>query len=288
MPPLRRAAKIASPPGSRASARKSPPREIARLEPTLASHRVAPAPRRRDIRVLGTDLDGTFLAGSDRARNALIAHFRDHPERRLLYVTGRSAASVRALIADGLLPQPDAMICDVGAFVVTDDAPDVAAELLAEIHAAWGDSGAQARAALAGLAGLRLQEDFGPYRVSYYCNDPAIAAEAAARLADLDCDVLASGGCYLDVLPRGINKGTTLRRLVAEWGAPGEAVLAAGDSANDLSMFHAGVCAVAVGNSDADLLAQMPAGDHLLRADGPGCDGILEALDAFGVELPRV
>lgn len=285
---MRRAATIASPSGCRASPRQPSPREIARLEPTPASHRVASIPRRRDIRILGTDLDGTFLAGSVRARRTLTAHFRDHAERRLLFVTGRSAASVRALIAEGLLPEPDAMICDVGAFVVTDDAPEVAAELLAEIHAAWGDRGTRVRAALSHLPGLRMQDEFGPYRVSYYCNDPAVAAEAAASVADLECDVLASGGCYLDVLPRGINKGTTLRRLLAEWDAPSDSVLAAGDSANDLSMFHAGLPAVAVGNSDAELLARLPVGEHVLRADGPGCDGILEALNAFGVELPRV
>ena len=54
--------------------------------------------------ILATDLDGTFLAGSDAARGRLIGRFLERPDARLVYVTGRSVRSVLSLIDDGTLP----------------------------------------------------------------------------------------------------------------------------------------------------------------------------------------
>lgn len=251
--------------------------------PSIASTAVAG----RSPRVLATDLDGTFLAGGEDARRALTRFFGDDPDRRLLYVTGRSVSSVIGLIADGALPTPDAMICDVGAFVATGEGIPYADSITSEISAAWGDRSARVRDALAGLRGLRLQGRFGPFRVSYYVDDLSIVADAAARVEALDCDSLVSDDLYFDVLPRGVNKGTTLRRLLAEWQVPDDDVLVAGDTLNDLSMLTAGFPAVAVGNSEPRLLDRLPALPSLLRAAGHGADGILEALAHRGVEVPR-
>jgi HAD superfamily hydrolase (TIGR01484 family) len=238
-------------------------------------------------RVLATDLDGTFLAGSDAARQALIKYFGADPARRLLYVTGRSVRSVTGLIADGALPVPDAMICDVGAFVATGDGVAYAAPITAEISAAWGNRSDQVRTAHAELRGLRLQQHFGPYRVSYYVDDLSIVAEAIERCEALDCDSLVSDNLYFDVLPRGVNKGTTLRRLLAEWLIEDEEVLVAGDTLNDLSMLASGLPAVAVGNAEPALLERLPRAPSVVRARAHGVDGIVEALALRGVGVPH-
>lgn len=233
-------------------------------------------------RILATDLDGTFLGGSDAARARLVAHFRDEPGRTLLYVTGRSTDSVARLVEAGRLPRPDAMICDVGAFVAHGDGAPMEGPLLHEIRTAWGNRGETVRAAFADVPGLRLQERFGPYRVSYYFDDPAVLPQAYAQAEALGCDGLVSDNLYFDVLPRGVNKGSTLRRLLEDWRVGEEEVLVAGDTLNDLAMLSTGLPAVAVGNSEAGLLAQLPAHPRLLRAQSHGADGILEALAHFG------
>lgn len=240
------------------------------------------------MRILATDLDGTFLGGSDRARAALTRHFGDSPDHTLLYVTGRSSRSVTELVRKGTLPRPDAMICDVGSYVATADGNPARGEVMDQIRETWGDRSERVRAAFAGLAGLRLQPDFGPFRVSYFYDTTAELAEAHATADALGCDGLVSDNLYFDVLPRGVNKGTTLTRLVRQWGVPTESVLVAGDTLNDLAMLAAGFPAVAVANAEPALLAQLPPSDRILRATASGCDGILEALRAHGVEIPDV
>lgn len=237
------------------------------------------------MRVLATDLDGTFLGGSDAARAALTRHFRDDPSRALLYVTGRSSRSVTRLVASGRLPRPDAMICDVGAFVARADGSPDEGPLLDDIRTRWDDRGAAVRAALADLPGLRLQEHFGPYRVSYYFDTAAVLGDAHARIAALGCDALVSDGLYLDVLPRGVDKGSTLRRLMRDWQVADDAVLVAGDTLNDLAMLTSGLPAVVVGNAEPALLDRLPASPRILRASAHGAEGILEALSYHGVEV---
>lgn len=237
------------------------------------------------MRVLATDLDGTFLGGSAEGRQRLTRWFRDHPDRTLLYVTGRSARSVTQLVADGLLPQPDAMICDVGAYIAHADGSPYEGALLEDIRSTWGDRGAAVQAAMAELRGLRLQEHYGPHRVSYYFDTPDVLHEALALADALGCDGLVSDNKYFDVLPRGVNKGTTLKRLMREWGVPDDAVLVAGDTLNDLAMLASGLQAVVVGNAEPALLERLPPSDRIIRARAHGTDGILEALASLKVDL---
>ncbi len=241
-----------------------------------------------DMKVLATDLDGTFLGGSIEARAALTAYFRDDPSRKLVYVTGRSSRSVGELVAGRVLPEPDAMVCDVGTWVAHGDGRPYDGGVMDDIRAAWDDRADRVREAFAGLQGLRLQEYFGPHRVSYYYDTPDVLPEAQARAAALGCDGLVSDNRFFDVLPSGVNKGATLHRLVREWGVSDEDVLVAGDTLNDLSMLISGFPAVVVGGAEPALLEQLPESDRIMRATAPGCDGILEALELLGVEVTHV
>lgn len=237
------------------------------------------------MRILATDLDGTFLGGSAEARDWLTRHFRDAAERQLLYVTGRSARSVTQLVGEGVLPQPDAMICDVGSYIAHADGAPYEGALFDDIKQRWGDRSEAVTAALAPLKGLRLQEFYGPHRVSYYFDTPDVLQEAQATVEALGCDGLVSDNKYFDVLPQGVNKGTTLKRLMQEWGVPDEQVLVAGDTLNDLAMLASGLPAVVVGNAEPALLERLPPSDRILRAKQHGTDGILEALHFHKVDL---
>jgi HAD superfamily hydrolase (TIGR01484 family) len=240
------------------------------------------------MKVLATDLDGTFLGGTARAREALTKHFRDDPDRRLLFVTGRSSRSVTELVAAGTLPRPDAMICDVGTFVANADGTPYEGEVMDDLRATWADRSDAVRNAFADLRGLRLQEYFGPHRVSFYYDDATSLPEAHARAEALGCDGLASDNRFFDVLPRGVNKGSTLMRLMQQWQMPTESVLVAGDTLNDLAMLVSGYPAVAVGNAESALLSKLPESASIVRAKAHGCEGIVEALRHFGVEVPHV
>ncbi|MEW6462027.1 glucosylglycerol-phosphate synthase [Ectopseudomonas khazarica] len=231
--------------------------------------------------LLATDLDGTFLAGDPEDRLSLYQTIAAHPEIKLAYVTGRSLEAVLPLLADPTLPQPDYIIADVGATLVHGDSLQPIQPLQSLVDAHWpGES--QVASAIESF-GLERQDVPQARRCSYFCT-PEQAANPALREAaeQLGCDLLYSAGLYLDFLPRGVNKGSSLKAL-ADWlELNHDQVLAAGDTLNDLSMLSASFHGVCVGQSEGALLEATRHHSRTLHANRPGCGGILEAFAHFG------
>ncbi len=231
--------------------------------------------------LLATDLDGTFLAGDPGERLRLYQLISAHPEIQLVFVTGRGLESVLPLLSDPTIPQPDYIICDVGCTVVHGESQQAIHPLQGEIDQIW--PGEQVvEAALASFEGLQRQEVPQERRVSYFCEGAAVGDRLKAKAEALSCDVLFSAGKYLDILPRGVNKGSTLTRLVEHLGADPETVLVAGDTLNDLSMYQQSFKGVCVGASEAGLLEETEHQARVFHAKAPGCGGILEAFEHFG------
>ncbi|MDO6750097.1 HAD family hydrolase, partial [Gilvimarinus sp. 1_MG-2023] len=67
-------------------------------------------------------------------------------------------------------------------------------------------------------------------------------------------DLMYSSDQYLDILPRGVNKGTTLDSLIEWLELSQDQVLIAGDSFNDLEMIELDYPSVCVGGSESRLL----------------------------------
>ncbi|MEM1313753.1 MAG: HAD family hydrolase, partial [Pseudomonadota bacterium] len=149
--------------------------------------------------VLATDLDGTFLGGSEADRAALYGWIEAHrQEIGLIFVTGRDPAFLEALCATTSVPWPDYAVGDVGTTIArmafAGDpyaapgrvAPIAALE--AWIAAAWADAGAAVRAALAEAPGLTLQPTPFRHRVSYDYDPAAFDPAAIARIEAMGHD----------------------------------------------------------------------------------------------------
>ncbi len=235
--------------------------------------------------VLATDLDGTFLGGSDEARQRLYDWIEgNRAEVGLIFVTGRDPGFVRTLTRKHGVPKPDYVVGDVGTTIASVDDDHLLApiaELEAEIAAAWGNASARVQAALHRVPGLRLQSTGFRYRVSYDMDPDRFDPAAHDIVADMGLDALVSADRFFDVLPRGVSKGPSLLRLLAHLGVPNDRCLVAGDTLNDLSMLALGLPAVAVGNSEPGLLAALKGQDHVHFAEGDGAAGIAEAILAF-------
>ena len=136
--------------------------------------------------ILATDLDGTFLGGTEDERRRLYDMVESRRDELLLvFVTGRDLPFIRTLCSDTMVPWPDYVIGDVGTTIA--GGPDIAPleELEAPIAAAWSDRGAEVRALLDGAPGLSLQPTPFRYRVSYDYDpaafDPALVPQVEAR-----------------------------------------------------------------------------------------------------------
>lgn len=234
--------------------------------------------------ILATDLDGTFLGGSEAARAALYESLSRRDDALLVFVTGRDLDFVQALIEQPGMARPHYVIGDVGTTVVDgrDFRPLEAVE--SEIARRWADAGARVRALLADEPGLELQPTPFRHRISYWYDPDRLRPEAVAKVEAAGFDCLLSADTFFDVLPRGVAKGPTLLRLLEVLGLPGERVLVAGDTLNDLSLFQTGLKGVAVSNAEPKLLEAVAGLERVYRSAGPGAAGIAEALRHFRLE----
>jgi Cof subfamily protein (haloacid dehalogenase superfamily) len=110
--------------------------------------------------------------------------------------------------------------------------------------------------------------------------DPALISAAyekvKSRLAGI-ANVLVSKPCFLEILPPGADKGEALAWVAAGMGVPREAVMAMGDSGNDLGMLGwAGIaCAPADARPDVRSVARF------VSARGHADGAVAELLDRF-------
>lgn len=233
--------------------------------------------------VLATDLDGTFLGGSEADRSTLYDWIEANRDSvGLIFVTGRDPQFI-AELCDGGVPWPEYVIGDVGTTIARVQnrliAPIDAME--AEIAARWGDAGDRVRETLAGHPGLTLQDTEFRYRVSYDMAPDAFTRASIDAVDEMGLDHIVSDARYFDVLPRGVSKGPSLKRLVAHLGIVPGVVLAAGDTLNDLSMLECGLPAVCVGGAETALVERVETLPHVHVATAIGAGGILEAIRAL-------
>jgi glucosylglycerol-phosphate synthase len=237
--------------------------------------------------VLATDLDGTLLAGTQVARRRIRELFSGAmPGAKLVYVTGRGLESIIPLLSDSRLPQPDYIIADVGATVVHGDLSPVD-PLHHEIAIGWPGSQVVMER-LVEFPLLQRQTVPQERRCSFLITAGGITDALRAAVESLGCDLLFSAGRYLDVLPRGINKGATLTRLVQSEGFDPDAVVVAGDTLNDLSMFTEGFRGIVVGGAEPGLIQSVRRLPRTFIAKEEGCGGILAGLVRHGANVHSV
>lgn len=81
---------------------------------------------------------------------------------------------------------------------------------------------------------------------------------------------------YIELIKPGVNKGTAIARMAEKYNIPMEAVLAIGDSNNDLTMLETAGFGVAMGNANENV--KKIAGYEVADCDN---DGVAEAIERF-------
>lgn len=230
--------------------------------------------------ILATDLDGTFLGGKSLHKQQLYRLIRKDTRIQLIFVTGRGLESVIPLLNDPIIPNPDYIICDVGATIVNGHTLEAIEPLQNEIEQRWPGL-LKIKQAVKDIKGLEYQEVPQQRRVSFYVHDNVVIEEVKKKAAAINCDVIYSAGKFLDILPKGANKGTTLMSLVKHLQSPKEDVLVAGDTLNDLAMYECGFKGVVVGLGENKLVEATKNLADVYHATNAGAGGILGSLIHF-------
>jgi hydroxymethylpyrimidine pyrophosphatase-like HAD family hydrolase len=236
--------------------------------------------------VLVTDLDGTLLDGPPRWRRRLYSWLEECRQQVLhVYCTGRDLPSVaRLLKAEAVmgLRAPHLVIGDVGSTVACGLTLEPLPMAVEPIEARWRGMPERLLPLLADIPGLSAQPITAHRRLAYEVDVTVLDPARLVPLQAHGVDCLISGDRYLDVLPAGVNKGSTLLTLLDWLEIEPARVVTAGDSLNDLAMFETGLPGVMVGNAEPALLAALPRLPGIYRARGEGCEGIVEGLCRFG------
>ena len=109
--------------------------------------------------------------------------------------------------------------------------------------------------------------------------DPADMIKAEEDLAELlgsHMDVFRSAPFFLELVPQGIDKAQSLRRLLAKVNLTPEDMIAFGDGYNDLSMLRLAEMGVAMANAAPEVRAEA---DYITLSNEE--DGVAAALEHF-------
>lgn len=249
---------------------------------------------RRTIRTVPwlvvTDLDGTLLGDPEATKRFLHWWSTWDQNRRLVYASGRQFESVLASFHESGLPEPNAIISNVG----TDVRLLPAGSLLSEWPRSWwpGWNLELVRLALDPEPEFELQppECQSEYKRSYFVRNasPGVLdhARQLLRKQPVAADVIYSSNRDLDVVPSGANKGTAAAFLANLWGIPRSSVLAAGDSGNDLSLFYQGFRGIVVGNAQPELARLNRIDVH--KSVQHYADGVIEGLNFWLHRAPVI
>lgn len=230
--------------------------------------------------LLATDLDGTFLGGKSLHKQQLYRLIRKSKDAILVFVTGRGLESVIPILNDPIIPNPDYIICDVGATIVNGHTLEAVDVLQSGIEKKWPGH-LKIIETLKDVDNLSYQKVPQQRRCSFFTDDETAVEKVKSKIRQLGCDIIYSANRFLDVLPGGTNKGSSLTSLIHYLNYNPADVLVAGDTLNDLAMFECGFKGVVVGNSETKLINATDAIDGIYYAKAAGAGGILESLNYF-------
>ena len=95
-----------------------------------------------------------------------------------------------------------------------------------------------------------------------------------------ELDIYLSAPWFLEVMPKGINKGIGVERICEDMGITMSEVVAFGDSFNDLPMIKSVGMGIAMGNAEPELKAVAA-----MVTDDCDSDGIAKALRTLGIVM---
>jgi hydroxymethylpyrimidine pyrophosphatase-like HAD family hydrolase len=232
--------------------------------------------------ILALDLDETFLEGDAQAKQDLQDLLDSNKEQiRLVYTSHGTAEELIGLAAKAELPVPDVFLSDSGTTALKGDGSGTIDQLQRNIVQLWPGKAAVTRL-VDKVEGATLLEDDSPCRqaVQY---DTEEALEALRQGADdIGCHLVLRRHNRVDVLPYGVDKGSSLGRWVVEENITPMHVLAFGESLGDVSLFGRGWKGVCFPHGPQEMVAEATRFHNVYVAKFDGPAGVIDGLRHHG------
>lgn len=230
-----------------------------------------------------SDVDDTLLGDEAALERLNRALDQAASHMMLVYNSSRPCASLRASLAEQPhLRTPEYLIGALGTEIEHGPTGKPVLAFRRRLEDGWERERVHALVTEMGLPAHPAQYQTA-LKASYHVSGAEIVAEVRRRLeaAHLQARFIFSGGVNLDIIPAKAGKGAVLDLLHPWLGIPASRVIVAGDSGNDLDMFHGEFRGIVVANASADLKSL--SGDLIYHAHAAHAAGVLEGLVYWGV-----
>lgn len=232
--------------------------------------------------VLALTLDETFTAGERKDHDALLDVMDSSQENlRLVYMSHESSETLIQLAAKAELPVPEMFLADTGTTALKGNGEGTIEPLQRNIIQLWPGKEAVTRA-LKPVSGITLKEDDAPCRQAIEYESEDALQSAREKVDEIGCHVASRGFGRMDILPYGVDMGSSLGRWFVQENISPAHVLAFGESMGDLSLFGRGWRGAVFSHAPDELKAE--AGQYhnvrIAAADGPAA--ILDILRYYG------
>lgn len=248
------------------------------------------------LSVFASDIDNTLTGGEPQALQRLgqkLNVLRRQGKLMLFLTTGRTLAEVLNGLEQEHLPQPDAIITQVGTEIYVPPFA-VGANPLPEWDALLRQqySRRQAETFLQGIEGAEPQPAYynTGLKTSFYLDKAPHPEQAVEIIRQRAAEaggyqVVWSSSRHLDILPAAAGKGKAIRFLIGFLELVPYQVITAGDSGNDRSMLDEFGRGIIVANAQPELQALKQAGGDtdFYFARKSYAAGVEEGLEYFGL-----
>lgn len=231
---------------------------------------------------LSVDLDESFVDVPQNELDDLLQLFETASESvRLVYTSHENAEALISIAARAHLPVPEMFLADTGTTALKGDGTGTIEPLQRNVVQLWPGKEA-VQATVKQIEGVTLLEDSAPCRQSVQLSSVDAFDGVRAGIEKLGCTVELRHGDTYDVLPYGVDKGTSLGRWLVQENISPTNFLAVGQAPGDLSLFGRGWRGAVFPHADEELIAAASRFHNVRMLKKSGPSGISEALQSFG------
>lgn len=236
---------------------------------------------------LFTDLDGTFIPEDNDSEIALntFKKFINDKKMKIVYVTGRNIQETKSAIKMYNLPEPYAMVCDVGttiyykkAFKFIKDASYVN-HLKTIVNLCKTK---KIRSIFKNRNELTLQEfrKQRQFKISYYFKRGNLDLNLIKdKLKEIPWDIIVSytnnGVGLLDIIPRNISKLSAVNWITHKFSNKDQ-IIFAGDSGNDMKIFESKIDSIVVKNASDEIKTKLDKKNNIYISSKKYTRGVLD------------
>ena len=238
--------------------------------------------------VLAVDLDASFSAGDGSNREILFSVLEAHADEvRLIYMSHDSAENLIGIAADAELPVPAVFMADSGTTVLKGDGTGTIEPIQRNIIQLWPDKEAVLKH-IGEIDGVTAIDDEAQCRQGVKIEGDEALEALRAKADELGCHLDRRGDGEWNILPYGVDKGTTLGRYVVEENLAPNAVIAIAEHTGDDCIFGRGWRGGVFAHADEDLKEFGNRFHNVTVLEKSGAAGVLDALRVQGwLELAK-